>query len=89
MENKTEPKARILVIDDELGIREGWRRALSPHGYQVEVAENGPVGLRKIREEGPFHLILLDAMMPGMSGVEVLRHCRGMDPFQICFIITG
>jgi len=89
MKNRTEPKARILVIDDELGIREGCRRALSPHGYQVEVAENGPDGLHKIREEGPFELILLDAMMPGMSGVEVLKHCREADPFQICVIITG
>ena len=89
MTNETQPQARILVIDDELGIREGCRRALSPHGYRVEVAENGPVGLRKMREEGPFDLILLDAMMPGMSGVEVLRHCREMDPFQICVIITG
>ena len=89
MTNETQPQARILVIDDELGIREGCRRALSPHGYRVEVAENGPVGLRKMREEGPFDLILLDAMMPGMSGVEVLKHCREMDPFQICVIITG
>ncbi|MFZ5915357.1 MAG: ATP-binding protein [Chloroflexota bacterium] len=82
-------KARILVIDDELGIREGCRRALTPRGYQVEVAENGPEGLRKIRQEGPFDLVLLDAMMPGMSGVEVLKHCREMDPFQICVVITG
>jgi len=89
VQSKTEPKARILVIDDELGIREGCRRALSPHGYQVEVAENGPAGLRKIREEGPFEVVLLDAMMPGMSGVEVLKRCREADPLQICVIITG
>jgi two-component system sensor histidine kinase/response regulator len=89
VQSKTEPQARILVIDDELGIREGCRRALSPHGYQVEVAENGPAGLRKIREEGPFEVLLLDAMMPGMSGVEVLKRCCKADPLQICVIITG
>jgi signal transduction histidine kinase len=89
MEDDMRSKARILVIDDELGIREGCRRALSPHGYEVVVAENGAAGLRKMREEGSFELVLLDAMMPGMSGVEVLKHCRGMDPFQICVIITG
>jgi signal transduction histidine kinase len=82
-------KPRILVIDDELGIREGCRRALSPHGYQVEVAENGPDGLRKARQEGPFDLVLLDAMMPGMSGVEVLKHCQELDPLQVCVVITG
>jgi len=89
MANEMETKARILIIDDELGIREGCRRALSPHGYEVIVAENGAAGLRKMREEGPFELMLLDAMMPGMSGVEVLKHCQGLDPFQICVIITG
>jgi len=89
MDNVKEPKAHILVIDDELGIREGCRRALSPHGYQIDVAGNGPAGLRKMRQEGPFDLVLLDAMMPGMSGVEVLKHCQEMDPFQVCVIITG
>lgn len=89
MESKMESKVQILVVDDELGIREGCRRALSPHGYRVELAENGSVGLRKMREGGPFDLVLLDAMMPGMSGVEVLKHCREMDPFQVCVIITG
>lgn len=89
MGDDKESRGRILVVDDELGIREGCRRALSPQGYQVEVAENGPAGLRKMRQEGPFDLVLLDAMMPGMSGVEVLKHSRDLDPFQICVIITG
>jgi two-component system sensor histidine kinase/response regulator len=89
MGDDKESRGRILVIDDELGIREGCRRALSPQGYQVKVAENGPAGLRKMRQEGPFDLVLLDAMMPGMSGVEVLNHIRDLDPLQICVFITG
>lgn len=89
MGDDKESRGRILVIDDELGIREGCRRALSPQGYQVEVAENGPAGLRKMRQEGPFDLVLLDAMMPGMSGVEVLNHIRDLNPLQICVFITG
>lgn len=79
---------RILVVDDELGIREGCRRALTPHGFEVEVAENGPVALRKLRE-GRFDVLLLDVMMPGMSGLEVLRQVRQLDPDLICIIITG
>jgi len=79
---------RILVVDDELGIREGCRRALTSHGFQVEVAENGPLALRKLRE-GQFDVLLLDAMMPGMSGLEVLRLVREIDPDLICIIITG
>ena len=79
---------RILVVDDELGIREGCRRALTPHGFEVEVAENAPVGLRKLREE-QFDVLLLDVMMPGMSGLEMLRQIRQFAPDLIVIIITG
>lgn len=78
----------ILVVDDELGIREGCRRALTLHGFEVEGAENGPEGLRKLRE-GRFDVLLLDAMMPGMSGLEMLRQVQQRDPDLICIIITG
>jgi two-component system sensor histidine kinase/response regulator len=78
----------VLVVDDELGIREGCRRALTPHGFEVEVAENGPMGLRSLRE-AQFDVLLLDAMMPGMSGLEVLQQARQLDPELICIIITG
>jgi len=79
---------RILVVDDELGIREGCKRALTPHGFEVEVAENGPMGLRKLRE-GRFDVLLLDAMMPGMSGLEMWQQARELAPDLICIIITG
>jgi signal transduction histidine kinase len=80
--------ARILVVDDELGIREGCRRALTPHGFEVDVAENAPIGLRKLRE-GQFDILLLDIMMPGMSGMEMLREVREIAPDLIVIIITG
>jgi len=80
--------ARILVVDDELGIREGCRRALEPHGFEVEVAENAPIGLRKLRE-GHFDVLLLDIMMPGMSGLEMLQQVRQLAPDIIVIIITG
>ncbi len=79
---------RVLVVDDELGIREGRKRALVPQGFEVQVAENGPSGLRKL-QEGVFDILLLDAMMPGMSGLEMLRHVRELYPDLICIIITG
>ena len=79
---------RILVVDDEVGIREGCRRVLVPQGFEVDVAENGPVGLRKLRESR-YDVLLLDIMMPGMSGIEVLRQARQIDPDLICIIITG
>jgi signal transduction histidine kinase len=78
----------ILVIDDELGMREGCRRALTPQGLQVATAENGAEGLRKLREES-FDLILLDAMMPGMGGLEFLDYVGEHDPDLVCVMITG
>jgi len=80
--------ARILVVDDELGIREGCRRALTPHGFEVDVAENAAMGLRKLRE-AQFDVLLLDIMMPGMSGLEMLRQVRQLAPNIIVIIITG
>lgn len=82
------PPVRVLVIDDELGIREGCRRALTPHGFEVDVAENGPAGLRKLRE-AHFDILLLDAMLPGMTGLQVLEQVRQEHPDLICIIITG
>ncbi len=83
-----ETTASVLVIDDEVGMREGCRRALIPSGIQVTTAEHGVEGLRKLRE-GQFDLILLDAMMPGMSGLELLDRIHEHDPDIICVMITG
>ena len=80
--------ANILVIDDEVGMREGCRRALTPQGFQVDVAEHGVEGLRKLRE-GHYDLVLLDAMMPGMSGLELLERIQESDASIICIMITG
>ncbi len=83
-----EQPIRILVVDDEVGIREGCRRVLVPQGFVVDTAENGPAGLRKLRENR-YDILLLDIMMPGMSGLEMLRQVRQIDPELICIIITG
>jgi signal transduction histidine kinase len=81
-------EARILVIDDEVGMREGCRRALTPHGYQIETAEHGAAGLQKLRSAS-FDLILVDAMMPGMGGLELLQRIREQGSDIVCIMITG
>jgi signal transduction histidine kinase len=80
--------ANILVIDDEVGMREGCRRALAPHGFQVTTAEHGAEGLQKLAEQR-FDLVLLDAMMPGMGGLELLERIQAQDPDTVCVMITG
>ncbi len=84
----SESVANILVIDDELGMREGCRRALAPRGFNVRTAEHGVEGLRKLKED-PVDLVLVDAMMPGMSGLEITERVQEYDPAIICVMITG
>ncbi len=71
-------RARILVVDDEAPIREYEASLLSEFGHEVLTASNGAQALRIAREIRP-HLVLLDALMPEMSGVKVCRRLRA-DP---------
>ncbi len=65
----------ILAIEDEPDLREGIKHNLELEGYRVETAADGKEGLRKARDLRPT-LILLDLMLPGMSGLDVLRTLR-------------
>ena len=78
----------ILVIDDERGIREGCKRALTPQGFAVATAENGEEGLQKVKS-GDIDLVLLDVMMPGTSGIDLISMIHQVDPEIVCIIITG
>jgi len=80
----------ILVIDDELIMREGCSRILSKDGWTVICAENGKQGLDEIQARlEKIDVILLDLMMPGMSGMEVLDQVRTIDPNLLVIVITG
>ncbi|MFC1547072.1 sigma-54-dependent transcriptional regulator [Candidatus Neomarinimicrobiota bacterium] len=79
---------RILVIDDEEAMRDSSAQVLTKAGFQVETAENGELGLRKVNEQS-FDIILLDLKMPGLHGEKVLRRIREIDPEMIVIIITG
>ena len=66
---------RILVIDDDPSIRSLFKRGLGYEGFAVDLAESGEIGLSSLRDNMP-DLIILDVMMPGIDGFEVLRRLR-------------
>src|SRR5665213_417255 len=81
-------KARILVIDDEIEIRESLEALLTSEGYDVELAQNAAEGERKL-ESRAWDLVLLDLMKPDTSGMEVLREVRERDRHTPIFMITA
>jgi len=78
----------ILVVDDEQRIRDACRMVLRSMGFTVETASDGSKGLDLI-EEKHFDILLLDLMMPNMSGFDVLSRVRDIDPDTVVIVITG
>lgn len=83
-----ETAAKILVIDDEIGIRKGCQRVLEPEGHKIKTASTIEEGLQKIQEED-YDLVLLDVMMPDGRGIDLLEPIHEKDPETVCIIITG
>ncbi len=71
----TPEKERLLVVDDDANNRDMLSRRLQRRGYLVDVAEDGPNAYEKI-QHAHYDLVLLDQMMPGMSGLDLLRLLR-------------
>lgn len=69
---------RILVIDDDAGVRSLLQRGLSYEGFLVETAPDGEAGLAAVRDRPP-ELVILDVMLPGLDGLEVLSRLRRVD----------
>lgn len=64
---------RILLVEDEAAMRDMVGYALGREGMDVETAPSGEAGLKIFREAGPFDLVILDVMLPGMDGIELCR----------------
>jgi DNA-binding NtrC family response regulator len=84
----TQSRGRILVIDDELDIREGLEVLLTSEGYSVDLAQSGTEGMQKLASAS-YDLALLDLMMPDISGMEVLDEVRKRDRDTPIFMITA
>lgn len=81
-------KAKILVVEDEEKIARLLELELEFEGYEVTKAEDGIEALEKYRTQ-PWDLILLDVMLPGIDGIEVLRRIRKNDPVTPVIMLTA
>jgi DNA-binding response OmpR family regulator len=79
---------QILVVDDDPAVTSVLRRGLSYEGYCVDIAGDGEAGLSLAREHVP-DLVILDIMMPGIDGWEVLRRLRAADPLLPVLMLTA
>ncbi len=79
---------RILVVDDEPSMRQMLAIVLKREGYDVTLAENGRMAVAAL-ERGPFDLLISDIKMPDMSGVDVLRAAKQIDPDILGIMITA
>lgn len=67
-----EKKEKILIVEDDMYINKMYQLKLNLEGYEVEVAENGRIGMEKVKSFKP-DIMLLDILMPEMDGFEVLK----------------
>jgi DNA-binding NtrC family response regulator len=81
-------RIRILVVDDELVIRESLKGWLKKGGYQVDAAEGGAKALEML-EDTAYDLLFLDIMMPVMNGIEVLQAVKERYPQTMVVMITA
>ena len=80
--------AKLLVIDDEEGIRNLLDILLRRKGYEVVLADGGRKGLELLRRERP-EVVVLDLKMPEMDGITVLQQIRSLHSDQPVIILTG
>ena len=80
--------SRILLVDDDRLLREVIGEHLSAFGYQVDLAEDGEHAYAKFRP-GKYNLAILDLMMPGINGIELMQKLMAEDDQIFCLIMTG
>ena len=83
-----EHKPKVLIVDDERGLRLGTKRLLEAEGYEVDTAENGTEGIA-LGTTGDYDMAIIDLKMPDIDGIEVLRNIKEKMPNTVCFIATA
>jgi len=80
--------AKILVVDDEKGMRDLLTKVLKKEGYEVFVAQDGEEGLDTIKNQ-PVDIVIADLDMPVMNGIEMVKKAKEFDPSLTIIIITA
>jgi CheY-like chemotaxis protein len=78
----------MMIVDDEVSIRDLFLSAFSDAGYSVHLAENGEQALRILKQQ-EIDLIFLDLKLFGMNGIELCRQIKKDKPVSIIYAITG
>lgn len=78
----------ILVIDDDRAVRDAFELALMDQGYDLQLADSGPIGLELAAARHP-NLVFLDLNMRGMDGVDTLCRLQAMDATISVYIVTA
>ncbi|HLK87976.1 MAG TPA: sigma-54 dependent transcriptional regulator [Candidatus Binataceae bacterium] len=81
-------KGRLLIVDDERGILVALKGLFGKEGYEVETAESAEEALARVKA-GLFHVIITDLSLQGMSGLDLLRQVREIDPGCAVLMITA
>lgn len=84
----TNSTPKILIIDDERGLREGTKRFLEAEGYFVDTAQNGLIGVQ-LALQNDYDILLIDLKMPDINGFDVLKKIKKKKPNTVSIIITA
>ena len=84
----TEPAVTVLLIDDEVDFTTTLAERLELRGYETSIAGSGEAGIAMIGE-GRFSVVILDLMMPGLSGLETLHQIKAVTPEVPVILLTG
>lgn len=80
--------AKLLIVDDEVGIVDEVSGFFSEEGFDVSTADSGTDGIRLINEVKP-DILILDIKLPDISGLDVLKHCKEHSPLTKVIVVTG
>ncbi len=81
---------KILLVDDDSFLRDMYATKFSQEGYTVSVARNGEEGQQIFTDEGPFDVVLLDMVMPGITGIDLIKALKRLDTAaEVTFIVLS